>query len=428
VIVSNTRGSAGASGTALARCVGAHEADFADRYWSRKPLLNKAPLTEADAKGAGFSDLFGPAAVDELVSRRGLRTPFARMAKDGSVVATSAFTRSGGVGATIGDQLADDKILAQVASGATLVLQALHRTWPPLVDFGCLLAAELGHPVQINAYVTPPQNQGFAAHYDTHDVFVLQISGRKHWTIHEPVLTDPLPSQQWQQYRGEVAARAAEPPLLQATLEPGDSLYLPRGYLHSATADSELSIHLTVGIHPVTRHAVLTHALAELMKRPDLRTSLPMAVDLSQPETMAAELAAATEALVAALQDAPHDLLTAVTGRVGSDLDHDMRAAPISPLAQLAAITELTGDRRLRLRPGLRVAVQPHGDGVTLSALDKQITLAAAMLPAVKAILGGAEFAPAELPGLDAAEQLVLTRRLLREALLVPAGEPAAGR
>ena len=36
--------------------------------------------------------------------------------------------------------------------------------------------------MQINAYITPPENQGFAAHYDTHDVFVLQVSGSKRWT------------------------------------------------------------------------------------------------------------------------------------------------------------------------------------------------------------------------------------------------------
>ena len=73
-------------------------------------------------------------------------------------------------------------MLAQLAGGATLVLQALHRTWPPLIRFGTELAAELGHPVQINAYITPPENQGFAAHYDTHDVFVLQVAGSKRWT------------------------------------------------------------------------------------------------------------------------------------------------------------------------------------------------------------------------------------------------------
>ena len=115
------------------------------------------------------------------------------MAKDGTVLPPSTLTRGGGAGAAIADQVADDKVLTQLAGGATLVLQALHRTWPPLVDFGSELAAELGHPVQVNAYITPPENRGFAAHYDTHDVFVLQIAGDKHWQIHEPVLPDPLP-------------------------------------------------------------------------------------------------------------------------------------------------------------------------------------------------------------------------------------------
>src|SRR6266496_5905184 len=102
-------------------------------------------------------------------------------------------------------------------------------TWPPLVTFGSQLAAELGHPVQVNAYVTPPQNQGFAPHYDVHDVFVLQVAGRKRWRVHEPVLADPLGDQPWEQRRGAVAAQASEAPVLDELLEPGDALYLPRG-------------------------------------------------------------------------------------------------------------------------------------------------------------------------------------------------------
>jgi NAD(P)-dependent dehydrogenase (short-subunit alcohol dehydrogenase family) len=50
------------------------------------------------------------------------------------------------------------------------------------------LAADLGHPTQVNAYITPPSSRGFSPHYDVHDVFVLQVAGEKHWRIHEPVL------------------------------------------------------------------------------------------------------------------------------------------------------------------------------------------------------------------------------------------------
>ena len=89
------------------------------------------------------------------------------------------------------------------------MLQALHRVWPPIIDFCQQLAADLGHPVQANAYVTPPQNQGFDDHYDVHDVFVLQVAGRKRWSIHAPVHPAPLRNQPWTDRRDAVR-RAAE--------------------------------------------------------------------------------------------------------------------------------------------------------------------------------------------------------------------------
>ena len=66
--------------------------------------------------------------------------------------------------------------------------------------------------MQANAYVTPPQNQGFSAHYDVHDVFVLQIDGEKQWRIHSPVLMSPLRDQPWNDRRADVEKRAEEQP------------------------------------------------------------------------------------------------------------------------------------------------------------------------------------------------------------------------
>ena len=239
----------------LARCVGDPDA-FAAQHWGRAPLLTR--------DRGGFRDLLDLDGVDELLSRRGLRTPFIRMAKAGEVLDSSAFTAPGGVGAEIGDQVRDDKVAALFGDGATVVLQALHRNWPPMIEFCTRLAAELGHPVQANAYVTPPASRGFSAHYDVHDVFVLQLAGRKHWTIHAPVLTDPLRDQPWSRRSAAVAAAAQEQAVIDTVLEPGDALYLPRGWLHAATALGEVSAHLTVGVHVVTRFA-LVEALTALL-------------------------------------------------------------------------------------------------------------------------------------------------------------------
>ena len=75
--------------------------------------------------------------------------------------------------------------------GHTVVLQGLHRLWPPLIEFAGALTTDIGHPVQVNAYITPASSQGFSAHYDVHDVFVLQVAGEKRWRISEPVHPAP---------------------------------------------------------------------------------------------------------------------------------------------------------------------------------------------------------------------------------------------
>ena len=353
----------GAADSALRRCVSCAAETFAAQNWGRAPLLSRA----AELPGA-FTDLLDAAAVDELVSRRGLRTPFLRMAQDGTVLPAGRFTRGGGAGASIGDQAADDKVLAAMAGGATLVLQALHRSWPPLVDFGARLAAELGHPVQINAYITPPQNQGFAPHYDVHDVFVLQVSGRKRWTIHAPVVEHPLENQPWEQHREAVAARAEEPPLLDTVLAPGDAVYLPRGTIHAAQAQGETSIHLTVGVHPITRYQLVRHALELAQDDPALRTSLPLGADLADPAVLAGELTDTIAALHEQLDRMP---ASAVAERVARDLMQRTRPVPLGVLAQLAVADSLDAGTRLQLRPALRVRLEPVTDGIRLALLDR---------------------------------------------------------
>ena len=100
-------------------------------------------------------------------------------------------------------------MLRHFADGATLVLQGLHRTWEPLLDFSQQLAADLGHPNQVNAYVTPPQSTGFSDHYDVHDVFVLQVEGEKRWRIRPPVHVAPLRDQPWTDHRDRGGAGCA---------------------------------------------------------------------------------------------------------------------------------------------------------------------------------------------------------------------------
>jgi bifunctional lysine-specific demethylase and histidyl-hydroxylase NO66 len=399
---------------ALRRCIGIEPAEFAARHWGRRPLL-----TRADQLSKRFDDLLSLDAVDELLSSRGLRTPFLRIARDGTVLPAARFTGSGGVGAGVADQVRDDAVLRLFDDGCTLVLQGLHRLWPPLIDFAGRLGLDLGHPVQVNAYVTPASAQGFAAHYDVHDVFVLQVAGRKRWLVHEPVHPDPLPDQPWDRRRAAVAERAAEPPLLDEVLAPGDALYLPRGYVHSARALGEVSAHLTVGVPVITRYA-LVEALCTLAgQEPELRSTLPLGLDVADPDQLRAELAATVEALARRLRETdPDAVLRLVRDRAWADV----RPQPVRPLAQVAAAQEVRPGSRVRVRAGLRHALRTDGDRVLLELPGDELSLPAATGPALARLLGGDPVVVGELPGLDREDQLVVVRRLLREGIVVPVG------
>jgi bifunctional lysine-specific demethylase and histidyl-hydroxylase NO66 len=314
------------AGWALARCV-PDPAAFGE-VWSREVLhATAAELPQ------GFDDLLDLDAIDELLSRRGLRAPFLRMAKDGVVVPASRFTRSGGVGATVADQVDSRSVARLFADGTTIVLQALHRIWPPLIDFAAALTADLGHPVQINAYVTPPSSRGFSAHYDIHDVFVLQLAGEKRWLIHEPSFEAPLRSQPWTDRQETVARAAEQPPLLDVVLRPGDALYLPRGFIHAAEALGDVSAHLTVGIHVITRHAVVQELAALAADDVEFRRSLPLGLDPAS-EVARKEVAEAVAALTRFLEELDADV---VADRLRTTVAGMKPPSPVAPLAQAFA-------------------------------------------------------------------------------------------
>ncbi len=418
VTASATEGSARPVGSpsALARCISADPARFVAGHWGRTPLLSRA---DELPNQSGFRDLLSPADADELLSRRGLRTPFLRVAQDGVLVPAARYTGGGGAGAEIADQVLDEKILGLYAGGATLVLQGLHRIWPALIDFTRELSLAVGQPLQTNAYLTPAGSQGFATHYDTHDVFVLQVDGEKHWRIHPPVLPDPLERQPWGGRADEVSATATGTPALDVRLAPGDALYLPRGWLHSAKAQERSSLHLTVGVRALTRYTLVEELLALAAEEPRLRSTLPFGIDVSDPAAVEPELTETVEVLRDWLRRVDPAVLAA---RLRQRAWPAARPAPLYPLAQTAALDALGPDSRVTLRPGLRWQLTPAGERVTLRVFDRTITLPQICAPALRALLFAEVSRVGDLPGLvNDADRVTLVRRLLREAVVVPA-------
>jgi len=381
-------------------------AAFVDRYWARAPLHRPGADPEA------FADLFSLDDVDRFVSSSSPRLPTFRLVRDGRPLDPARYTRTARVGGQAVPGMGDPgRIFDEFRSGATIVFQGLHRSCPSLTRFCRALELELSHAVQANAYVTPAGSRGLGVHYDTHDVFVLQLAGTKQWSIHDPVLTDPLPSQPWK----GTAADAGEP-CLSVRLVAGDCLYVPRGFLHSATAQAELSAHLTIGVVTTTWHDVLRRLVADTAQEPELRRALPVGW-AHDPAGLTAGVDEAVARLRKWLDGVDPQAVAAATTRrfVGA-------RAPIldGQLAQLGLLERLGDGSHLQRRLGSVCLLEVTGDRLTVVLGTRELRMPAALEPVLARIAGaGGAFRLGDLGDqLDGPSRLVLGRRLVAEGLL----------
>jgi bifunctional lysine-specific demethylase and histidyl-hydroxylase NO66 len=382
-----------AAGDALARCVG-DPGRFVAEHWARAPLYRPA----ADA--TAFADLFSLADVDRILSSTTPRFPAFRLVKEGRQLDPRSYTRPGRVGGRPVDDLADPGCVYELfGGGATIVLQSLHRFWPPLVRLSRDLELALTHPVQVNAYVTPPASRGLGVHHDEHDVFVLQVHGRKRWDVYDP-------------------AGGPEDRLIVAELAPGDCLYLPQRFPHAAWTAATASVHLTVGVVPVTWAEVVRRAVG------------PAVEDALSGEPLPAGFAADPDALVAGVAEQLGEvrrrlekLDPAAIAVAAADRFWSGRPPILSgQLQHLLALEEIGDDTVVRRRPGAVCRLRRRGDRLEVLLGDRALRMPARLAPAMRSILASDRLAVGDLAGhLDPSSRLVLVRRLVREGLLEPA-------
>ncbi|MEU9126548.1 cupin domain-containing protein [Kitasatospora sp. NPDC048540] len=177
---------------------------------------------------------------------------------------------------------------------ATLVLNGLHVTWGPLRDASKHLAAELGHPVTANVYLTPPNSTGYGPHWDTHHVLLAQSEGEKTWRLAPPIVEDPLDAHRWTKVgftpkqRADIEANADT-----VTLKAGQVLFIPRGWVHFGHTTDQHSLHITFGIQVLTRHWVLAQLLDQATEHVPLRAALPPGLSSYPADALVADTRAA---------------------------------------------------------------------------------------------------------------------------------------
>jgi hypothetical protein len=362
---------------------------FLDEHWERKPLV--VPRAE-DGR---FDDLLSVRDVERLVTETGLRLPGFRLVKAGETI--SGYTTDLPWRPAAFTGVADvRRVLEEFEAGATIVLQGLHHLWLPLARYCRQLEAFLGHPVQANAYYTPAGSQGLPVHHDTHEVISLQVAGEKRWLVYEPALELPLKNQR---YRSALGAPGE--PVLDVTLKAGDTMYLPRGWLHQALTSGSDSLHVTVGVN-VRRW--VDEARAELVAV-EAELEFRQAIDSEEPPALP-------------VLDAEE-----VRRRARDRFVFSRRPILDGQLSELRALGSLTPETELERRD--TVIADLHG--TTLVFEGRRLRFPERLAAELRfLVLSDGPFTASQLPGsLDEAGRLVLLRKLVREGFLRRSGAAA---
>lgn len=161
--------------------------------------------------------------------------------------------------------------------GATVVLDLAERLSEGLAAVADTLQAALGAPVSCNIYCSFEQHRGFPAHFDTMDVFALQIDGEKTWRLYEGRFENPIeqPGYNYSSLPRSHHEDAKGALLGESVMTPGDVLYIPRGQYHEALASRNASLHLSFGVTEATGQDFLNILVNSLRDDALFRAALP---------------------------------------------------------------------------------------------------------------------------------------------------------
>jgi hypothetical protein len=293
------------------------------------------------------------------------------------------------------------------------VIQALHERWGPLGQLCRNISRDVSGTAQVNVYLTPPGETGLLPHYDTHDVMVLQASGSKHWRFFDGGIDAPSRDQPYK--------RDLDPGKVtqEFVMESGDFMYLPRGVMHVAEARDQASLHLTVGIHPVTVAAVI-RTIVEKAIGDDSRYRKALSPGFASDR-------ASRDRSVRQVRDSLEAMLEGAD--TNGVVDEIAKWAIVSEppsleghLLDLEALGTLTLDTALQLRPELSWQLRTADERVFIRFNGKDLTMPEYVTPCLRHIASGDVFTIRSLPdAIDDEGKLVLARRLLSEGFLTAA-------
>lgn len=384
---------------ALSRCVWDPDTFCREEFGKRTVLLR--------GDGNKFHDLLTMKVIDDLLVSRGLRYPAFTLYRDGEALPPKGYVRTVGYGNQQVADVADPfRIASELASGATLAINGLHVFWEPISKFCESLESSLGHPIQANAYLTPPMQSGLGVHHDTHDVFAIQIHGRKKWQLAQSTANEAPFHRDWKRQSSGSQ---------ELILTPGDCLYVPRGWRHEVSNEfDEPSLHVTIGIQSYTEAELLHILFAKVAEEYNLWRSL-------EPHVVSdtAELKARLKQLCDLLNTCI--LSETIQGAVAETFYRQIKRGPIH--AHTNAITrifdEIDDATVVQARYASDWDIQEVGEEFILVVRNIKLSMPRRVGGAIRLLKQSRPVPVGDLQRLlDADSVKVLVARLLREGLL----------
>lgn len=157
------------------------------------------------------------------------------------------------------------KLYGLMKSGASLALNKIENC-PETDQIRTQIAHFTGRQTIVSGYAAFGSEPSFGNHWDTHDVFAVQLIGKKRWTIYKPTESNPL-------YKNSSVGKehqCTSPPVMDIILEAGDVFYLPRGWWHEVTASGDETFHLAVSTYPPYVTDYLSWLLEDLSAKSEI--------------------------------------------------------------------------------------------------------------------------------------------------------------
>lgn len=227
--------------------------EFRAEHFERKPLHLRGALTERPFK---WSD------IDELLHSLEPRAPLIRMFHHGTVP-EQAYTEEVAELGRSRRRLNKPKFYEYMGNGATLQINWLEQRSVAAKRLCLEVGRFAGTQTSGNAYVSFSGDGTFGKHWDTHDVFAIQLIGRKRWRIFAPTFPLPL-TYQTNDRSGHTCPNE---PALELTLEEGDVVYIPRGWWHHVIPLEVGSLHLSVGSYSATLFDYIVQTSAKYLEQ-----------------------------------------------------------------------------------------------------------------------------------------------------------------